>query len=778
MVTESYYDKLIDTLLQECDSGKEMPDITDRILKAAYPQRRRLSWGILGGLAAAGLAAAVLIVAIVLSRPARDTSTLLSSYPLPQLTGECKVESEAGQLRNAVITTADKPVQLALGGYVTVDIAPRSRVRIDGREKAESIFLLAGLVTCDVRSDVGSFDVHGQAGTVTVTGTRFSVGVVADSLAASGPGTNSLPSGDNGMFVEVLEGSVSVSDNKNTSTWVHAGSAHLLRQTGDYLADGAGDEILPEEDVKPPVPTVDIDEDAQKLAQLLMKYPGIMRHGRLLRYFSNSKSSAGPAGISSRQEGLRLVQVLGKTQIDDRRTDIRLRISDRALNVAGECVEVATSMMQYGRVHVEIPDPSDQWYLARITEYKLPDQPEPKYYILPLEGYFGRRNKERLIAVAWTEGEVIDALSVLSTGLDSQGESVNLLDQAFSYMASGNPAIRVAATQTIRTNANRLIPDRPDGANRLADKIINMQDDNLRRSLAGVYSDSIYHRDDLLPTDTKLMQGLLNHPDIHTARHVLRAGLSRLRHYSLRQEQVLPQLREILEAGAKQDYRAILALQGIRSWGSGLIGLEEQLAAIATGTENSVGTERRRKKAVTALMLSGARCSDRIAMLLINDFPTASVMEHLARRQLRWAVPEIIHAVRSGKLEWRSDIALAMALLTGHFEWEQFQQYDQWWQKIENSGDVSRLIANRFIPDATMLEIRKHVENLGHPTYLIRQDAYENLCSMCGFAPDVLREATLSNNPELAVRASDIIKIIEKKTQSARAKLRWATYRD
>lgn len=153
-------DRLIDVLLCEELGGETPPDLVGRIL-ARTRRRRRLRWGL-----AAAAAAALVAVGL--------WALLPGQYPKPTATGAFTVDTDSLQ-RGAILRTADQSADLGLGGYATVHVEPQSTVRIEGRERAEGVFLTRGGVACEVDSNVGTFAVRTELGTVRSMGTRFTV---------------------------------------------------------------------------------------------------------------------------------------------------------------------------------------------------------------------------------------------------------------------------------------------------------------------------------------------------------------------------------------------------------------------------------------------------------------------------------------------------------------------------------------------------------------------------------------------------------------------------
>ena len=131
-------------------------------------------------------AAAVLAVAVGLAawahfRPRSASPPPPLPYPAPVATGNLAIVG-GGELRRGVelATHEHETALVTLGGYCRVELAPQTRLRIEGAERAEAIVLQEGQVACEVDRGVGGFEVQNEVGTVSVKGTRFSVALVGD----------------------------------------------------------------------------------------------------------------------------------------------------------------------------------------------------------------------------------------------------------------------------------------------------------------------------------------------------------------------------------------------------------------------------------------------------------------------------------------------------------------------------------------------------------------------------------------------------------------------
>jgi len=190
-----------------CSAGARALGRLQEELDSAGAIRRlsRTLWRHPVGLAAA---AAVMVAAgLALVRYA--------SYPEPTASGTYTVEGGGAIRRGATLVAVAEQVNVSLGGYCDLALAPDSRATIEGDEKDEAIFLHRGRVECSVDRDNGAFRVRTETGTVDVTGTRFIVQVQEE----EGEGEVSIKT----MFVKVLAGAVLVTAGSN-------GEARELRE--------------------------------------------------------------------------------------------------------------------------------------------------------------------------------------------------------------------------------------------------------------------------------------------------------------------------------------------------------------------------------------------------------------------------------------------------------------------------------------------------------------------------------------------------------------------
>lgn len=99
-------------------------------------------------------------------------------YPAPEAQGAIEVAAGRKLERGATVKATGGGAALRLGGYCDIQMASGSALRIDGAAKAEEVFLTQGRVDCAVDRNVGSFQVRTEVGSVSVTGTRFTVELV------------------------------------------------------------------------------------------------------------------------------------------------------------------------------------------------------------------------------------------------------------------------------------------------------------------------------------------------------------------------------------------------------------------------------------------------------------------------------------------------------------------------------------------------------------------------------------------------------------------------
>jgi len=120
----------------------------------------------------AALAAAVMLFV------AGGVALLTGRYPDPRASGSFTVASGGEVRRGSVITAGGASAAVTLGGYCRVALEPGSTLRIEGRKRAEQVFLERGAAECSADRDVGAFTVRTTVGTASVKGTRFTVRVV------------------------------------------------------------------------------------------------------------------------------------------------------------------------------------------------------------------------------------------------------------------------------------------------------------------------------------------------------------------------------------------------------------------------------------------------------------------------------------------------------------------------------------------------------------------------------------------------------------------------
>jgi hypothetical protein len=165
-------ERLIDTLLREVLGGNAPPDLTDAVLRRAFPSRRR--WLFL----AAGIAAAASLLLTIVGYFFLRTR----GYPEPSASGAYEIVGGGPLQRGAVVRTEVEHAQLHLGGFIQVDVKSATLLRISGTRAAEALDLDVGEIECSVTPGVGSFSVQTALGVVSVKGTRFAVQVLHEKV--------------------------------------------------------------------------------------------------------------------------------------------------------------------------------------------------------------------------------------------------------------------------------------------------------------------------------------------------------------------------------------------------------------------------------------------------------------------------------------------------------------------------------------------------------------------------------------------------------------------
>jgi hypothetical protein len=119
----------------------------------------------MAGLSAAAAAVLVVVLAWWSAEPV---------YPAPVARGDFEAPAVA---RGQELRTRQGSALVELGGYARVTMQPNSRLRIEGDERREAVYLEQGEVDCQVTEGTGSFTVRTAIGTVSVAGTQFQVRV-------------------------------------------------------------------------------------------------------------------------------------------------------------------------------------------------------------------------------------------------------------------------------------------------------------------------------------------------------------------------------------------------------------------------------------------------------------------------------------------------------------------------------------------------------------------------------------------------------------------------
>ena len=144
-------------------------------------------------------------------------------YPIPEMDG-VKLE------RDVTLTTEDTK-QINLGGYCEITCKPSTVITLKGTPFKEAVFLEKGMITCEVDSNTGEFDVFTEIGVVSVQGTEFSVHVEKNTKDANSKADSIR------MEVQVMQGKVAV-----RSDW------------GEHSLAAGGSLLLPPPDEKTALP--------------------------------------------------------------------------------------------------------------------------------------------------------------------------------------------------------------------------------------------------------------------------------------------------------------------------------------------------------------------------------------------------------------------------------------------------------------------------------------------------------------------------------------------
>ncbi len=173
-MSRDIHDTLIDQMLRELLGGDRPRDLTQRVLARArlYDKVRRQYWVATGGAIAAAIA---IMIGIVMLWP--------KEYPRPTVVGPVYVNNGDSAIgRGSRVTTSEEGASLALGGYVSVEMAPHTVLTIGGGRFEEKVLLEQGEVDVNVTKNRGRFDVAVGKAVVRVIGTKFQVGVTDEEI--------------------------------------------------------------------------------------------------------------------------------------------------------------------------------------------------------------------------------------------------------------------------------------------------------------------------------------------------------------------------------------------------------------------------------------------------------------------------------------------------------------------------------------------------------------------------------------------------------------------
>ncbi len=136
--------------------------------------------------------------------------------------------------RGDVVYAADGPVRVDLGGDCRIRLEPTSALRIEGRARAEQVYLERGRLGCEVEPGHGTFDVRTEVGTVSVRGTAFDLALEEIDPGRRGAGRR--------LVVEVTDGAVHLEGPGGGRT-VRAGETAVVDPAvaaGPYAPDEEG----------------------------------------------------------------------------------------------------------------------------------------------------------------------------------------------------------------------------------------------------------------------------------------------------------------------------------------------------------------------------------------------------------------------------------------------------------------------------------------------------------------------------------------------------------
>lgn len=214
-------DRMVDMLLWETLGKQEPPNLVGRILRQAEVQERSRKLRLVFTVAAAAAMVGLCISGFLwltrtpppnVAKEPPKTELKTEEKTLVAKAEENKTPDTLEWSRGNTVETARQTKVAVLGGYVHVEAGENTRLKVEGEEKAEQIFLERGKVTCEVDKKIGTFAVRTPAGMVHVTGTKFQVQVPE-------------PDGDHHaelkpqqFLLEVTEGSVQMA-----GEWGHEG---------------------------------------------------------------------------------------------------------------------------------------------------------------------------------------------------------------------------------------------------------------------------------------------------------------------------------------------------------------------------------------------------------------------------------------------------------------------------------------------------------------------------------------------------------------------------
>ncbi|HHH75727.1 MAG TPA: hypothetical protein ENL03_01725, partial [Phycisphaerae bacterium] len=412
--------------------------------------------------------------------------------------------------------------------------------------------------------------------------------------------------------------------------------------------------------------------------------------------------------------------------------------------------------------------------------------PFPKMKAQPYSGkqiYFGRikdphsHEKDKIIHIAEigdSGSMMVKAVQEVLSFLDTNEAKLDQIKKLTQWLKCEDPDVRqtiaaLAGANILNLNSNPLL------RGPFADILLNTKDDALRREMARIYSMKYYWQiEDFLPDDADILAKLIGHDDPQTATWTVSYAAKQ----SIKKRKTIaPMLAARLAGDDPNDPVRDRLLANLDNWDQDILLLSKEVADLARCAKGYTASDIHRYKALKLLMRNEIAGSDELAMEMIGKFPIPLVMHHIARRDLRLAVPIIINAIRNKKLTWQPHVALALIRLTGKPQWVTFDKFDTWWRSIEKKGLEQTQLADGFYDADTLGRIKKSIEQLVSDKFSEREAAYNWLLATVRSIPDCLRDATESDSQEVCIRAIKIIEICQNSNTKLTQAIDWINRR-